>query len=103
MEAAQRKSKRTKLVIHDNYMHAVALKLLLQTGEYATETQELSKLTEDEKTCSECKTTFREAYGANRRAEAAREGGKNLLAVPLYLERHLKNPTGNYGGKNTKR
>ena len=29
MEAAQRKSKRTKLVITDEYMHAVALKLLL--------------------------------------------------------------------------
>ena len=29
MEAAQRKSKRTKLVINDEYMHSVALKLLL--------------------------------------------------------------------------
>ena len=28
MEAAQRKSKRTKLVINDKYLHAVALKLL---------------------------------------------------------------------------
>ena len=33
MEAAQQKSKREKLVIHDEYMHAVALKLLLQSGE----------------------------------------------------------------------
>ena len=32
MEAAQRKSKRAKLVIHDKYMHDVALKLLLQSG-----------------------------------------------------------------------
>ena len=33
MEAAQRKSKRTKLVINDEYLHAVVLKLLLQSGE----------------------------------------------------------------------
>ena len=32
MEAAQRKSKRAKLVINDEYLHAVALKLLLQSG-----------------------------------------------------------------------
>ena len=30
MEMAQRKSKRAKIVIHDEYMHAVAQKLLLQ-------------------------------------------------------------------------
>ena len=40
MEAAQRKSKREKLVIHDEYMHDVALKLLLQSGEYETETRD---------------------------------------------------------------
>ena len=40
MEAAQRKSKRAKLVINDEYMHDVALKLLLQSGEYETETRE---------------------------------------------------------------
>ena len=40
MEAAQKKSKQAKLVIHDEYMHAVALKPLLQSGEYETETQE---------------------------------------------------------------
>ena len=40
MEAGQRKSKRAKLVIHDKYMHNVALKLLPQSGEYETETQE---------------------------------------------------------------
>ena len=38
MEVSQQKSKRAKLVIHDEYMHAVALKLLLQSGEYDTET-----------------------------------------------------------------
>ena len=35
-EAAQLKPKRAKLVIHDEYMHAVALKLLLQSGDYET-------------------------------------------------------------------
>ena len=40
MEAAQRKFKREKLVIQDKYMHNVALKLLLQAGEYETETRE---------------------------------------------------------------
>ena len=44
---AQRKSKREKLVINDKYMHAVALKLLIQSGEYKTETREWSKLPED--------------------------------------------------------
>ena len=74
MEAAQRKSKRAKLVIHDEYMHAVALKLLLQSGEYETETREWSKLPEDKQTWSEWKTTFWAAYVAKRRVEAAWEG-----------------------------
>ena len=73
MEAAQRKSKRAKLVIHDEYMRTVALKLLLQSGEYETETREWLKLPKDEKTWSERKTTFRVAYVAKRQAEAARE------------------------------
>ena len=42
MEAAQQKAKRAKLVIQDEYMHAVALKLLLKSGEYETETREVS-------------------------------------------------------------
>ena len=50
MEAAQRKYKREKLVIHDEYMHTVALKLLLQSGEYKTETWEWLKLPEDQQT-----------------------------------------------------
>ena len=50
MEAAQRKSKRAKIVINDEYLHAVALKSLLQSGEYETETREWSKLPEDEQT-----------------------------------------------------
>ena len=49
MEVAQRKSKRAKLVINDEYMHVVALKLLLQYGEYEIETREWSKLPKDEK------------------------------------------------------
>ena len=40
MEAAQCKSKRAKLVINDEYLYAVALKFLLQSGEYKTETRE---------------------------------------------------------------
>ena len=50
MEAAQQKSKRAKLVIHEEYMHAMALKLLLQSGEYETETWEWSNLPEDQQT-----------------------------------------------------
>ena len=59
MEAVQRKSKRAKLAIHDDYMHAVALKLLLQSGEYKTETRECSKLSDNQQTCMAWKTTFR--------------------------------------------
>ena len=58
MEAAQRKCKRAKLVINDEYLHAVALKSLLQSGEYETETREWSKLPEGKKTWAELKTTF---------------------------------------------
>ena len=47
MEAAQQKPKGAKLVIHDKYIHTVALKLLLQSGEYETETREWSKLPDD--------------------------------------------------------
>ena len=39
MEAAQLKYKQAKHVIHDEYMHAVELKLLLQAGEYENETR----------------------------------------------------------------
>ena len=53
MEEAQRKSKRAKLIINDNYLHAVALKSLLQSVEYNTETREWSKLPEDKQTWAE--------------------------------------------------
>ena len=53
MEEAQRKSKRAKLIINDNYLHAVALKSLHQSVEYKTETQEWSKLPEDKQTWAE--------------------------------------------------
>ena len=66
MEAAQRKSKRSKLVINDEYLHAVALKSLLQSGEYETETREWSKLPEADQTWEEWKTTFCAAYVAKR-------------------------------------
>ena len=71
MEVARQKSKREKLVIHDKYMHNVALKLLLQSGEYETETQEWSKLPDDQQTLTAWKATFRKVYVAKRRAEAA--------------------------------
>ena len=74
MEAAQRKSKRAKLVINDEYLHAVTLKSLLQSGEYETETWEWSKLPEADQTWEDWKTTFRAAYVAKSRSEAAREG-----------------------------
>ena len=67
MEAAQRKSKREKLVINDECLHAVALKSLLKSSEYETETREWSKLPEEEQTWAEWKTTFRAAYVAKRR------------------------------------
>ena len=74
MEAGQWISKRAKIVIHYEYMHAVALKSLLQSGEYETETREWLKLLEDQKTWAAWKTTFREAYLAIRLAQGAREG-----------------------------
>ena len=55
-------------------MHAVALKLLIKSGEYETETREWSKLPDDQQTWTAWKTTFREAYVAKRRSETAREG-----------------------------
>ena len=74
MEDVQRKSKRAKLVIIDEYMHTVALKLLLQSGEYETETREWSKLQKTQQTWTKWKTTFRETYVAKIRYKAAREG-----------------------------
>ena len=50
MEAAQHKLKRAKLVINDKYLHAIALKSLLQSVEYETETQDWSKLLEADQT-----------------------------------------------------
>ena len=73
-KAAQRKSKRAKIVINENYMHAVALKSLLQSGEYRTEIREWSNLPEDHKNWTARNTTFREAYVSKWCAEAAQEG-----------------------------
>ena len=104
MEAAQQKSKRAKLVIHDKYMHAVAIKLLLQSGDYETKTREWSKLPEEQQTWATWKTTFREAYVAKRRDEAAQEEGKKLLVFLPYSELHLKRKqTNHYGGENIKK
>ena len=97
MEAAQRKSKRAKLVIHDEYMHAVALKSLLQSGEYQTETRDWLKLTEDKQTWSEWKTTFQATYAAKRQVEDEREveekpfGGSALFgAAPEKTNEQLR-------------
>ena len=81
MEVAQRKSKRAKLVINDEYLHAVALKSLLQSGEYDTETREWSKLPEADQTWDDWKTTFHAAYVAKRRSEAVREGEQETFGV----------------------
>ena len=95
MVAAQRKSKRAKLVINDENLHDVALKYLLQPGEYETETWEWSKLPEDKQTWADWKTTFRAAYVSKRRSEAAQEGeqkpfgGSALFGVaPVEKEQH---------------
>ena len=84
MEAAHRKSKRAKLVINNEYLHAVALKSLLQSGEYETETQEWSKLPESDQTWDDWKTTFWAAFVAKRRSEAVREGEQKTF-VGLYV------------------
>ena len=70
MEAAQRNSKRAKLVINNEYLHDVALKLILQSGEYEKETREWLKLPEVDQTWDDWKTTFCAAYVAKRRSEA---------------------------------
>ena len=59
---------------NDEYLHAVALKSILQSGEYETETREWSKLPEADQTWDDWKTTFRVAYVVKRRSEAVREG-----------------------------
>ena len=73
MEEVQQKSKRAKLVINGEYMHDVALKSLLQSDEYETETRECSKIPDDQKTWTAWKATFQEAYVAKIHFEAARE------------------------------
>ena len=80
MEAAQRKSKRAKLEIQDNYMHAVALKSLLKSVECETETREWSKLPDYQQTWRAWKTTFRGSYVAKRQAEAASEGEEKTFS-----------------------
>ena len=93
MEAAQRKSKREKLVIHDEYMHAVALKLLIQSGEYETEIQVWSKLLDEQQACTAWKTTFREAYVAKRRAKSAREGEEKPFSCSAVFIGSAENKT----------
>ena len=87
----QCKFKHTKLVVTDEYMHAVTLKSLLQSGEYKTETLEWSKLQESQQTWTKWKTTFGEAYVAKRRPESAREGEEKTFGGSVT-----------FGGKNNK-
>ena len=103
MEAAQRKSKRAKLVMNDEYMHNGALKYLLQFGEYKTETWEWSKILEDQQTWVAWKTTFREAYVGKRRAEAAWEGEEKPFGGSAIFGAAPEKPKKNYGGENIKR
>ena len=85
-------------------MHAVALKLLVQSGEYETETREWSKLTDNQQTWTECKATFREAYVEKRHAEASREGEENYFDGPAVIGGSVvKGKTGNYGGEGIQR
>ena len=100
VEAAHHKYKRAKLVISDEYLHAVALKSLLQSGEYKTETREWLKLPEDKQNWAEWKKTFRAAYVAKQQYEAAREGeekpfgGSTLFgAAPFAQDKKNKEET----------
>ena len=91
MEAAHQKSKRSKFVIHDEYMNAVALKSLLQTGEYKTETQEWTKTPERPASLGgvEKRPSGRLTL-QNDAPKPPRRGKKNPLVVPPYSELHLK-------------
>ena len=80
VEAAQRKSKCAELTIQDKYMHDMALKLLLKSGECETETREWSKLPDNQQTWTAWQTTFRKAYVTKRRVEAAREGDNKTFS-----------------------
>ena len=82
-------------------MHAVALKSLLQSGEYETETRKWLKLLEYQQTWEAWKTTFREVCITKRRAEVAQEGEEKPLGVSTYSELHLERKQMNhYGGEN---
>ena len=90
MKAAQKTSKRAKLVIQDDYMHAVALKLLPKLGEYETEMREWSKLPDDKKTWTAWKITFMEAYVAKIQAETAREEEEKPFSGSAVNDTHEK-------------
>ena len=88
MEAAQQNSKREKLIIQDKYMQAVALKLLIKLGDYESETRECSKFPDYQQIWTAWKTTFREAFVAKRRAEAAMEGEEKLFSGSAESDAH---------------
>ena len=104
MKAAQRKSKRETFVIHDKYMHAVALKLLTQSGEYETETGEWSKLPEDPKFGRRGRRPSGRLTLRNDALKLPGRGKKNPLVFPPYLVLHQKRKqTNNYWGENIKK
>ena len=71
MESAQQKSMREYRTI---IFYAVALKSLIQSGDYETKMREWSKLPNIQKTWMALKTNFREAYEAKQHTKAAQEG-----------------------------
>ena len=84
MEAAQQKPKRAKIVIHDEYMHDVVLKLLLQSGESETETREWEKLPEDQKTWLAWKKPSGRLTLQKDAPKPPGRDKKNPLVVPPY-------------------
>ena len=89
MEAVQTKSKRADMEVSDDYMHAVALKSLLATGEYETETRDWTKLPKTRQTWTAWKTTFWAAYVANVAKIQQEQEPPNLLeAWPKQTQHH---------------
>ena len=78
----------------------MALKSLLQSGEYEMETREWLELLEDKQNWADWKTTFHAAYVAKRRSEAAREeeqkpfGGLAPFGVAPVETEHPKQEEG---------
>ena len=85
MEAAQRKSNCAKLVINDEYLHTVALKSLLQSGEYETETWEWPKAPENNKPGRTGKPRFARHMSPRDDQKLLERENRNLSEVLHYL------------------